>query len=261
MSNRLPAGSSSRTANSRAPQTGLSSNARNRTTKQATSSSSAPDDGPEDFILADGEIPEYLFRSDYFAIEDQPMLNGFTAANSNLEFPTTTNDLVNLVKNHLKQEQPSFKSTKSTELSPFITFSSSREDVQDEIVYEHKSKDGRVTYKGLGRDFRLYAVQGSKLDLLEIEVVSVQQVIEFADLEIEESYKNKFLVWSQVPARAVVEEAHYDEIKALWMDEPEGSGQQQSNGGNKGAVITIGLKNNNPRDVANCNRIKQNSSV
>ena len=96
----------------------------------------------------------------------------------------------------------------------------------------------------------MYAVRGSKLDFLEIEVVSVPRVIEFADLEIEESYKNKYLVWSQVPARAVVEEAHYDEIKALLMDEPEGSGQQQSNGGNKGAVITIGLKNNNPRDVS-----------
>jgi hypothetical protein len=93
----------------------------------------------------------------------------------------------------------------------------------------------------------LYAAQDSKLDLWEIEVVSVQRVIEFADLEIEETYKNKYLVWCQIPARAVVEEAHYDEIKALLMDEPEGSEQQQSNGGNKGAVITNGLKNNNPQ--------------
>ncbi|KAE9363969.1 hypothetical protein N431DRAFT_564501 [Stipitochalara longipes BDJ] len=243
MSNGLPAGSSSRTANGRASQGRLSSNTRKRRTQLSAPSPPSSGDSSaalQDLILPGDEIPDHLYRCDYFDIEDQPMLRGFTPADSTLDIPTTTRDLVKLVRNHLKQEQSSAKSTK---LSPFISFSRSRHDVEKEIIHPHKSKNRRITYKGAGRSFRLYAVDGRKLELLKLLVINVQGVVELAGWEDDGVWKDEFLVWKGIPEITVVEEAHYDEIKAKRMIELQplqSPGQQKSKGGNKGTVIIKG---------------------
>jgi hypothetical protein len=84
----------------------LSSSQKNLTTQSSSSPSNASNSpGPENFILEIHEIPKILSRSDYSDIEDQPMLRGFRQPDSTPEFPATTDDLVNKIKNHLSQGQ------------------------------------------------------------------------------------------------------------------------------------------------------------
>jgi len=100
MSNPSSAGPSSKTANGRASHVGLSSNARKRTSQKIAPSVPLDDSltSVKEPILGDDDILKYLYCCNQFDAEDQPMLRGFTAADSTQQFPTTTKGLFKLVK-------------------------------------------------------------------------------------------------------------------------------------------------------------------
>lgn len=107
MSNHHPAGPSSSMTNRKASTAGPLSNSQKNLTAQSSSSPSNASNspGPENFILEIHKIPKILSRSDYSDIEEQPMLKGFRQPDSTPEFPATSDDLVNRIKNHLSQGQ------------------------------------------------------------------------------------------------------------------------------------------------------------
>lgn len=161
------------------------------------------------------------------------MRKGFTADISTLQFPKTANILANKIRNHFGTE-PTGKPKALAELSPFITLWSTKRDVEDEIVRLHRAEDGSIKESGLRESHRLYAIDGTKLGLLKVKVIRIQEVFDSAGLDDDGSHDNEYLVWSEIPKIAVVEEVHYDEIKQKRWNElnpPELDEEQESDGG------------------------------
>lgn len=157
---------------------------------------SSPSDSAERFILEPQRIPDYLYCEQEYSDEAQPMRKGFTADVSTLQFPKTANTLANMIRNHFDTE-PTGKPKAFAELSPFITLWSTKRDVEDDIVRLRRAEDGSIRERGFRDSHRLYAIDGTKLGLLKVKVIRVQDVFDSEGLDDDGSHDDEYLVWAR----------------------------------------------------------------